>query len=176
MGRTGPTPDEADLSTQEAPPRQGARLPLPDEVSGRPADAGAASRPRPEEALGLTSTRGVPRPRLAMIVRPSDFEALQRDGVSSGTPIVAVRVRRTDLAETRFGISTSKRVGKAVVRNRARRRIREVLRASLHLVTPGWDVLVVARPPIVEADRETLAATIDRLLRKRGVIARTEGA
>ena len=111
-----------------------------------------------------------------MIVRPSDFEALQRDGVSSGTPVVAVRVRRTDLAETRFGISTSKRVGSAVIRNRARRRIREVLRASLHRMTPGWDVLVVARPPIVDADYEALAATIDRLLRKRGVIAGAEGA
>ncbi|MEI8334487.1 MAG: ribonuclease P protein component [Chloroflexota bacterium] len=111
-----------------------------------------------------------------MIVRPSDFDALQRDGVSSGTPIIGVRVRRTGLAETRFGISTSKRVGNAVVRNRARRRIREVLRASLHRMTPGWDVLVVARPPIVAADHAALTATIERLLLKRGVIARAEDA
>jgi ribonuclease P protein component len=111
-----------------------------------------------------------------MIVRPSDFDALQRDGVSSGTPIVAVRARRTDHPETRFGISTSRQIGSAVVRNRARRRIREILRASLPSVEPGWDVLVVARPQIVGVDQVELAATLGRLLRKRGVLSRPEGA
>jgi ribonuclease P protein component len=47
---------------------------------------------------------------------------------------------------TRFGIVASKRVGGAVIRNRVRRRLREICRLHRALLAPGWLVVVVAKP------------------------------
>jgi ribonuclease P protein component len=170
MGRTGRHPDEADVPAQEASPRQGAWVPRPDEELRRSSDARSATRPGPQEALGLSPDRGVDRPRLVMLTRPSDFAALQRDGTSRGSALVSVRARRTELPVARFGISTSKRIGGAVVRNRIRRRIREILRADAARLQPGWDVLIVARPQSALVDHGALAASVDALLVRSGVI------
>ena len=105
-----------------------------------------------------------------MLTRPSDFASLQRDGTSRASALVSVRVRRTELEVVRFGIATGKRVGGSVVRNRVRRRIRETLRADAPRLVPGWDVLIVARPQSAVADQRSLAASIDRLLLRSGVL------
>ncbi len=105
-----------------------------------------------------------------MITRPSDFAALQRDGTSRSSAFLSIRLRRTDLPVTRFGFATGKKLGGAVVRNRVRRRIRESLRALSARIAPGWDVLVIARAPIVEASQQEIAAAIAGLLARTGVL------
>ena len=77
---------------------------------------------------------------------------------------MAVRVRRNGLDRDRFGISTGKRVGGAVVRNRVRRRVREILRAWEHGGTVSWDILVVARPASADASFTELRAALVKLL------------
>ena len=72
---------------------------------------------------------------------------------------------------TRFAFATGKKLGGAVVRNRARRRIRESLRALSARIAPGWDVLVVARGPIVGATQQEIAAAIAALLSRTGVLS-----
>ena len=170
MERTGRHPDEADIPAEEAASRQGARLPRPDEDDRGPADARATPGPGSQEALRLTPDRGPRRTRLVMITRPSDFAALQRDGVSRSTGLLTVRVRRTDLPQTRFGFATGRKLGGAVERNRTRRRIRESLRSMSADLAPGWDVLVVARPATVVADSRAIAEALARLLGQAGVI------
>ena len=64
----------------------------------------------------------------------------------------------------RFGISTGRRLGGAVQRNRVRRRVREILRRFPNDTGHGWDVLIVARPPAVDASFDELRATLERLL------------
>src|SRR3990170_4698258 len=120
--------DEADLPAQEAPPRQGARLPRPHEDDGRTPRPGRAPGPRSQAPVGLTAGRG-PRPRLEMLSRPQDFAALQERGTIRSHPLLAARILRTDLETTRVGVATGRVLGSAVVRNRVRRRIREALRA-----------------------------------------------
>lgn len=51
-------------------------------------------------------------------------------------------------APTRLGIVTGRRVGGAVVRNRVKRRLREIGRLLHPRIAPGWDLVVIARPPI----------------------------
>ena len=105
-----------------------------------------------------------------MLSRPSDFAALQREGTTRSHPLLAARFRRTDLDTTRFGFSTGRTLGGAVVRNRIRRRLREELRVMAPAFQPGWDVLIIARPAVVEADHDALVGALRRVLRSGGVL------
>ena len=162
--------DEADLPAQEAPSREGARLSRPDANVGWPSCDSGSTGSRSEAADGLTDGRGKHPPRLVMLSRPQDFAALQGSGTTRSHPLFSVRFLRTDLETTRFGLSTGRKLGGAVVRNRVRRRLREGLRAMAPSFQPGWDVLIIARPAIVEADHEVLVGALRRLLHRGGVL------
>ena len=105
-----------------------------------------------------------------MISRPQDFTALQRDGTVRSHPLMVARFRRTGLETTRFGLSTGRTLGGAVVRNRVRRRLREALRVMAPSFQPGWDVLIIARPAIVEADHDALVGALRRILARGGAL------
>ena len=170
MERIAHSPDEADLPAQEATSSQGAWLPRQDADLRWPTDPGRPPRARPQTADGLTGERGPTAPRLVVLSRPRDFRALQGDGFVRSDPLLAVRFRRTDLESTRVGLSTGRRLGGAVVRNRVRRRLREILRALAPSFQPGWDVLIIARPAVVDASHHDIAEAVGRLLRKGGVV------
>ena len=101
---------------------------------------------------------------LDMLRSPRDFSALQSQGRGRAHPLVAVRVRRNGLDRDRFGISTGKRVGGSVVRNRVRRRLREILRSWGNPGAARWDILVVARPGSAGASFADLRAALLKLL------------
>ena len=67
-------------------------------------------------------------------------------------------------------MATGRKLGGAVIRNRLRRRLREALRALAPSFQPGWDVLIIARPGLVNATHEELSEAIARLLRRGGVL------
>jgi len=64
----------------------------------------------------------------------------------------------------RFGISTGRRLGGAVRRNRVRRRIREILRHAPNETGQGWDILIVARTPAADASFDELRTALEHLL------------
>ena len=167
--RIAHSPDEADLPAQEAASREGAWLPRPDADGRRPPRHRRAAGPRSKATDGLTSERGPHPPRLVMLSRPQEFAALQAGTVRSH-PLLTARFLRTDLETTRFGLATGRKLGGAVVRNRIRRRLREGLRAMAPSFQPGWDVLIIARPAIVEADYRILVETLRRVLQRGGVV------
>ena len=78
--------------------------------------------------------------------------------------------RRNRLGENRVGITVSKKLGHAVVRNRTRRRLREIYRLNEAQFQPGWDIVVVARTRAVEAPFEKLTASYLTLAAKAGVL------
>ena len=63
-----------------------------------------------------------------MLASTRDFADLQRSRRIRSDELVALRFRRTELAGTRFGFATSRKLGGAVIRNRVRRRLRSILR------------------------------------------------
>lgn len=67
----------------------------------------------------------------------------------------------------RLGISVSKRVGKSVVRNKTKRRIREAFRKNVTKVRKGFDIVISAKPAINSADFRDIEKELLRLL-KRG--------
>lgn len=110
-----------------------------------------------------------------MLRRRGDFAALQRSNKSKMHPLLVARFVPNDLGQTRFGLSTGKRLGGAVVRNRVRRQLRAAIRAHAPELTPGWDVLLVARPPSAQVGYQELDSALRRVL-SAGRVLRAEPA
>ena len=89
-------------------------------------------------------------------------------GVADGYLVLYARKNR--LGQNRVGITVSKKLGKAHIRNRARRRIREVYRLNEEAFLPGWDIVVVARSKSVEAPFDKLTRSYLSLARKAGIL------
>lgn len=73
------------------------------------------------------------------------FRRLYRSGKSKASESMAVYCRRNNLGVTRLGITVSSKLGGAVVRNRARRRLREAYRLQESFFRKGYDIVIVAR-------------------------------
>ena len=78
--------------------------------------------------------------------------------------------RRNRLGRNEVGITVSKKLGKAVIRNRTRRRLREVYRLNEERFAPGWDIVVVARSRAVEAPFPKLVEAYLSLAEKAGLL------
>ena len=89
-------------------------------------------------------------------------------GFADGLLVLYARKNRT--AENRVGITVSKKLGKAHVRNRTRRRIREVYRLNEAKFRPGWDIVVVARTKAVDAEFSQLTRSYLALAKKAGIL------
>ena len=89
-------------------------------------------------------------------------------GYCDGYLALYARKNRTD--RNRVGITVSKKLGHAVVRNRVRRRIREVYRLHEDAFCPGWDIVVVARSRAVEAPFAKLTASFLNLSGRAGIL------
>lgn len=103
------------------------------------------------------------------LTRSSDFERVKRQGKSFAHPLVVLIVDRNPNDETKIGISAGKSVGNAVVRNRAKRRMRASLSEMLRRIQPGWDLVFLARKPISEASFAELIAAEKQLLKRAGL-------
>ena len=78
--------------------------------------------------------------------------------------------RRNRTATNRVGVTVSKKLGGAVVRNRVRRRLREVYRLHEERFSPGWDIVVVARSRCIGADFGKLTLAYLSLAEKAGLL------
>jgi len=95
-----------------------------------------------------------------------DFLAVYRKGRAWSHRFLVLRTLPNGLPHNRYGFVVSKRLGKAVARNRLKRRLREGVR--LCTVRPGWDVVLLARPPAAAATYQQLReALVDLLSRAR---------
>ncbi len=106
----------------------------------------------PPEGQGPDQSVHKPAPTLAVLLlvlaNRADFlraASARRHGMPGF--LVQARARDDDSPDIRVGYTASKKIGNAVMRNRAKRRLREVARAILpKLGRPGWDYVLVARP------------------------------
>ena len=89
-------------------------------------------------------------------------------GIANG--YLVLYARRNRLGHNEVGITVSKKLGNAVIRNRTRRRLREAYRLNELRFTPGWDIVLVARSRAVDAPFEKLTASLLTLAQKSGVL------
>jgi ribonuclease P protein component len=152
--------DEAHFPAEQSGPQAAARVPQPHGDGRRPQGAERAPRPRPQEAQ-----------RLAVIRKRSDFLAANR-GTRIPTPgfVLLVRDRADGDAALRVGFTVTKKIGNAVVRNRMKRRFRELARELIPAGgRPGADHVLIGRAGGVERDfgelRQDLAKALDKARR-----------
>ena len=89
-------------------------------------------------------------------------------GFANGYLVLYARKNRS--ACNRVGITVGKKLGHAVVRNRVRRRLREIYRINEERFAPGWDVVVVARSRCIRAGFSELTEAYLSLAEKAGVL------
>ena len=99
-----------------------------------------------------------------MLRSRQDLARLAESGRTRTHPLLVVHYVPNALDHDRFALSTGRRLGGAVARNRVRRRLREILRRSPNPSGHGWDVLIVARPASLDAPFDELRASLERLL------------
>ena len=89
-----------------------------------------------------------------------------KSGVSS---CLVVYYRKNRLGHNRLGVTVSTKLGHAVVRNRVRRRIREIFRLSQGKMKQGYDIIVVARTRAAHADYWELKRAVEITCKKLGL-------
>ena len=105
----------------------------------------------------------------ASLVLNTQFKKLYTKGSSYVSPSVVVYAKRNGLAHNRLGITVSKKIGKAVVRNRAKRRLREVYRINSANILQGYDFVLVARGRTAECPYDKLFADFVQAVKNLGV-------
>ncbi len=98
--------------------------------------------------------------------KSAEFQRVRALKQSWAHPLLVLYVAPNDLEVTRVGISTSKRIGKAVVRNRVKRLIREAARGFLPSLPRGRDLVFIARPATAEANFEQVSRAVEILLQR----------
>ena len=94
------------------------------------------------------------------------FRRLYNKGKHAATGCIVLYCRRNNSGGNRLGITVSTKVGKAVVRNKVRRRLKEIYRLHESQLMPGFDLVIVARVRASEASYAQLEADFRRLVNK----------
>ena len=102
-----------------------------------------------------------------------DFKRVRRLGKSYAHPLIVLVALPNEQGNSRFAVSAGRSVGNAVQRNRAKRLIREAMRPLIPSVTPGWDVLLLARHALAETEFLTAQGALVLLLQRSRLIEDT---
>jgi ribonuclease P protein component len=106
--------------------------------------------------------------RRQRLVQSKRFQQVYREARSFVHPLLVLRALGNELPYSRFGFVVGARIGKAVVRNRVKRRMREAMRLRATQVLPGWDLVLIARMPIAKASYWRIGEALDSLLPRLG--------
>jgi ribonuclease P protein component len=103
-------------------------------------------------------------PREARLLRRGDFDAVYRAGKRRSNSHFTIFLRANQLPHSRFGFSIKKALGGAVVRNRIRRRVREIVRCHRLEIPAGWDIVIHPKSNVAKAEFASLTADLLRLI------------
>ena len=103
-----------------------------------------------------------------------EFRRLYSTGKSVATPYLVVYCRKTRRDHNRLGITVTAKLGKAVIRNRVRRRLREIYRLNQDKLQQGYDIIVVARVRSVKAEYRQMENAYLAACKKLGLLLSDE--
>ena len=100
--------------------------------------------------------------------KPEQFTRVYKRGSTAADRLAVLKAMPNNLEITRYGISVSKRVGKAVIRNRIKRLVREIIRNAP--LKTGWDLVIIARNPAAGSDYHQMKRSLYGLLSRARII------
>ncbi len=99
--------------------------------------------------------------------RPSQFQRVRRDGRTLSHRLLVLNVAANRRRQTRCGFVVGKHIGSAVVRNRAKRRVREAVRLAFDHIVDSVDIVFVVRSAeVADMPFHALQAAVENLLRR----------
>jgi ribonuclease P protein component len=103
----------------------------------------------------------------------ADFQRIRREGPGWTHPLLVLSALPNDLGHSRFGFIVGRRIGRAVKRNKTKRRMREAVRTRVQKgeIIEGWDIVFIARRPIRDASFQQVDQAIGLLLRRAGLVS-----
>lgn len=102
------------------------------------------------------------------LTKPAQYALVYNKGSSWVNNLLVMKALANGLGLSRYGFSVGRRVGKAVVRNRAKRLLREIIR--LTSLQPGWDIIFIARSRAAGVNYAELEAAVRDLLYRAGLL------
>ncbi|MCP5094817.1 MAG: ribonuclease P protein component [Chloroflexi bacterium] len=102
--------------------------------------------------------------------RSADLQRVRQAGKALRHPLMVLLLLANDQPVNRFAVVASRRIGNAVIRNRAKRLIRESIRLTIPQTKPGWDCVLIAREPINQAAFCDVQTAVQRLLQRASLI------
>lgn len=98
------------------------------------------------------------------LTKSADYKRVRRYGKSFAHPLIVLIALPNNLDHSQIAVSCGHSLGNAVERNRAKRRIRACLQILINRIIPGWNIIFIARRPIIDSSFQQLNdAIIDTL-------------
>jgi ribonuclease P protein component len=106
------------------------------------------------------------------LTRRAQYLAVYKSGKAVADNMLVIKALSNNLDVSRTGYSVTKEMGKATVRNRIKRLLKENMRVLD--IEQGWDIVLIARHSIVTADYNTLTVRIIKLLNRAGILRKDD--
>jgi ribonuclease P protein component len=108
------------------------------------------------------------------LTQTTDFKRVRRFGKSYAHPLVVLVVLAIADEQKHIGVIAGRSVGNAVQRNRAKRMLREAVRTILPRLNLGWNVVLIARNPILDAKLSEIEDCLIQLFSKANLLSENE--
>ena len=96
------------------------------------------------------------------LTKRAQYQKVYELGIARSNKFVMIKALVNNLEFSRYGFSVNKPLGKAVVRNRIKRLLKEIVRAAP--IRSGWDIVFIARQGAVETDYHQFKKSVEKLL------------
>ena len=95
-----------------------------------------------------------------------DFESVFKKGKTLSGKFLFLKVKKNDLQVSRFGLIIGKKISnKAVIRNRLKRQLREIIKNNLFNIKPGFDIVIITKPEIINKNYQEIKNDLEKLLK-----------
>jgi ribonuclease P protein component len=109
-------------------------------------------------------------PRHLRLVKSQDFHTIRRWGKRWRDGTLTLNVLKNDCSHNRYGFVVSRKVGKAVTRNRVKRRLRAAIYQWLPYLKTGYDMVIIVHPPVSSVSYSELETTLGHLFNRARLI------